>query len=112
EQPQRTKTGQPSGLGHQQPERLDAASLGGSLEQAPHRIGRDLELELPQGTLRQPEFTQQTMGIEAGLAGDLGVIGQSRAADRTAHGAAPSRKDKSMSRGANPQMRCFSTIGP
>ena len=48
EQPDRPEVRQPSRLGHQQAERLDAAALGRCLEQLPHRIDRDLELGLAQ----------------------------------------------------------------
>ena len=65
QEPERAEVRQPARLGHQQAERLDAAALGGRLEQLPHRVDRNHELGLVEAARRQPEFAQHAAGDRA-----------------------------------------------
>jgi len=100
QQPDRAEIRQPPRFRHQQPERLDAAALGGRLEQRADGIDRNFQLGVAEAPRRQPALGQHACRVEPQLAGDLGVVGKARAADEGGHGnrRRKSRKDKSMSR--------------
>ena len=82
QQPERAEMGKAARLGHQQAERFDTASIRRRLEQAAHRVGRDLDFRVFETALRQVEFAQHAARIQAGAAGDVGEMGEASAADQ------------------------------
>ena len=73
-------------LGHAQSEVVHSAGVRRSLQQAPHRAGRNTQVGVVQAGRIEAHIGEQGQRIEAGLARHVGVVGQAGAANEIGHG--------------------------